>query len=297
MTIARDQEHYGVGVFRDLAIHQEYDLFITTDRYMEFANSHLSHFRYLKRDFLFRSGNFRDINYLSILSGRKEYEDKILIIGHSDIETNRIQAHILKHLGIKGVYSTNAKPSKNFLHPIPLGLTNNCDDSKLHRIFGNHSLLLSASKVSEFPTEFAPHLYVNFTSHNNRSARGALLKQLESLPKNFIVKHSSPDFSASGRINYLAECRKTNFVVCPEGNGVDTHRLWETLYMGGVPIVKKNAMLTPIIEGLPVVQVDKWSQINSAKFLENEWHRVQNLIWDKSRLSINYWRANFLNSI
>ena len=30
------------------------------------------------------------------------------------------------------------------------------------------------------------------------------------------------------------------YVVCPEGNGIDTHRLWEALYLRTIPIMQKN---------------------------------------------------------
>ena len=29
------------------------------------------------------------------------------------------------------------------------------------------------------------------------------------------------------------------FVICPEGNGIDTHRMWEALYLRTIPIIKK----------------------------------------------------------
>ena len=175
-----------------------------------------------------------------------------------------------------------------------MGLTNNCHDSPIRRIFGDHSLLLKASSASDFPEKFAPIIYINFTSSKNKRVRGLLLKQLTTLPKEYVVNRTLPDFSVSGRVKYLMQCRSSNFVLCPQGNGVDTHRLWETLYMGGVPIIKRNPMLTNLVDGLPIIQVDSWKQINSVKFLEEQWHQVQELSWDNSRLSINYWWDRFL---
>ena len=282
------------GVFQDLQALFDNDRFITTDRYLEFAERNHQDFYYVKRDFIFRSGNFRDIEYPTLTSRFNEYRSKVLIMGHSDLATNTAMARLLKLLGISRVFSTNSLPLQDFVHPIPLGLTNNCDDSPIHRIFGDHSLLLKASSVSDFPEKFAPIIYTNFTSSNNKRVRGLLLKQLTNLPKEYVVNRTLPDFSVSGRVKYLIQCRSSNFVLCPEGNGVDTHRLWETLYMGGVPIIKRNPMLTNLVDGLPVIQVDSWKQINSMNFLEEQWHQVQELSWDKSRLSIDYWWDRFL---
>jgi len=48
------------------------------------------------------------------------------------------------------------------------------------------------------------------------------------------------------------------FVAAVRGNGVDTHRLWETLYRGSIPIVEENAWSQSIKEfGFPVTLVEK----------------------------------------
>jgi hypothetical protein len=278
------------GVFRDLANIENLDQFISTDKYLDFVKNGLSTFRYVKRDYLFRAGQFRETVYPSFLSSLLEYREKILVVGHSDIPTTRIQSQILKSFGVNKVYATNIYSDQIFSFSIPLGLTNNCDDSPLHRLFGDNSLLLAASLSADFPEFFSPTLYVNFSASNNRSERGVLLKEITKLPKTHKVIVNDPDFTTSGRVKYLADCRAINFILCPEGNGVDTHRLWETLYMGGVPIIKKNPIMTPLVDHLPVVQVDSWKQIASIDFLESEWHRIQGMSWDSGRLTLNYWK-------
>ena len=43
--------------------------------------------------------------------------------------------------------------------------------------------------------------------------------------------------------NYIDNVYNHPFVVCPEGNGIDTHRIWECLYMNTIPICLKNINL------------------------------------------------------
>lgn len=58
---------------------------------------------------------------------------------------------------------------------------------------------------------------------------------------------------------------KCSFVACPAGVGVDTHRLWETLIIGRIPIIERLPPgMQPLVEGLPVVQVDSWHEVTSA---------------------------------
>ena len=92
-----------------------------------------------------------------------------------------------------------------------------------------------------------------------------------------------------GRVNYLANLRKVNFVLCPEGNGLDTHRLWETLYMGGVPVVTASMYLNSLYYQLPIVILDSWDGLLNSSKLEEKWHAVQELEWDESLLSQRYW--------
>jgi hypothetical protein len=51
------------------------------------------------------------------------------------------------------------------------------------------------------------------------------------------------------RLDYYAMLKKTKFVVCPPGRGKDTHRVYETLFFGGIPIIKRS-FLDPMYEKL-----------------------------------------------
>ena len=46
------------------------------------------------------------------------------------------------------------------------------------------------------------------------------------------------------------------YVIAPRGGGEDTHRAWEALYLGVVPIVK-HSPIDSVFEGLPVHFVDE----------------------------------------
>jgi len=52
---------------------------------------------------------------------------------------------------------------------------------------------------------------------------------------------------------------KYKFVVCPPGNGVDTHRLWEALYLGCIPITLKHRIYRDY--NLPIIQLNSWEEI------------------------------------
>ena len=85
------------------------------------------------------------------------------------------------------------------------------------------------------------------------------------------------------------------YVACPQGNGVDTHRFWEALYRGCVPIVLKSKWsLSLEYLNIPFLQLAKWQDFESEikKFEENFFgFNPLNLEF----LWLPYWR-NFLNN-
>jgi hypothetical protein len=63
--------------------------------------------------------------------------------------------------------------------------------------------------------------------------------------------------------NQLASRHK--FVLCMRGNGEDTHRFWETLYRGSVPVVKVSAWSKSMEAiGIPLISVKSW-EIDALK--------------------------------
>jgi hypothetical protein len=67
--------------------------------------------------------------------------------------------------------------------------------------------------------------------------------------------HEKLDFKV-----YLYKLHAYKFVLCPRGNGIDTHRFCEILLMGSVPIVERNG-LTDLYEKFPCIIVENFTDI------------------------------------
>ena len=52
-------------------------------------------------------------------------------------------------------------------------------------------------------------------------------------------------------------------VVCPRGNGLDAHRMWESLYLGRTIIVLAGP-LDPLWKGLPALVLQSWDELLDA---------------------------------
>lgn len=95
--------------------------------------------------------------------------------------------------------------------------------------------------------------------------------------------------------NYLDKIHSHKFVLCPEGNGIDTHRTWETLYVGSIPIEKRN-LNNKFYSDLPICFIDKWSDI-SEDFLNKEYDRITNTKWDLKKMDFFYWENEIKNKL
>jgi len=78
------------------------------------------------------------------------------------------------------------------------------------------------------------------------------------------------------------------FVLAPPGNGPDTHRLWEALALGCIPIVKRG-YLSAALADLPVLAVDDWREV-TAPLLERTLADFGARRFNFGRLYLEYWR-------
>lgn len=255
---------------------------ISSDLYLDHA-AHCPKCEYLKSDFFFRKGEWRG-GIEPPLYMRRNLSGMNLIVGHSDRSIHFPQRTLARFRGIRKLWGVNTEPQSNFAFSLPLGLTNNSDETSLHRLFGDTSHFLVADSTP-FRTDFDGSIYANFNVETNRSVRVPLLQLLS----NRRATIEKPELSAGGRIQYLRNLRSHSLVACPEGNGVDTHRLWETLYMGGTPVVISNKVIDTLVKDLPVLVLKNWSQINDVELVDTLWNELNTRNYSFEHLWSSYW--------
>ena len=72
---------------------------------------------------------------------------------------------------------------------------------------------------------------------------------------------------------YLETLAQFEFCVCVEGNGLDTHRFWECVYLKVVPICEKNAWTDVVKEIYPMIIVDDWNDLRSTHLHQIDWEK------------------------
>lgn len=87
---------------------------------------------------------------------------------------------------------------------------------------------------------------------------------------------------------YKDELMDHKFVVCPRGNGVDTHRMWEALYSGVIPVVIRHRTYSMLEGNLPILFVDSYEEVTET-FLQNAYDDFCHRTWNEQMLTVSWW--------
>jgi hypothetical protein len=97
--------------------------------------------------------------------------------------------------------------------------------------------------------------------------------------------------------SFFDKVSQYKMIVCPAGNGLDTHRLWEVLYCNRIPITFKvaNYKLYELYNKLPIILLNNIDQLLDKNFIMQEYNRCLSQVWDKSLLDVNLWIKTIQN--
>lgn len=135
-------------------------------------------------------------------------------------------------------------------------------------------------------------LYFNFSlettdnpftvSHKN------IRRQIEhTLQTNGFNKNKNGNFE-----EYMACLTTHKYCISPPGRGIDTHRTWECLMVGTIPIVLSSP-LDILFKNLPVIVVDNY-YIITEQYLLDKYDEIYNKTYDFSIVYSNYWKNKLL---
>lgn len=191
----------------------------------------------------------------------------ILIFHNSDYNFNKEYLILFQKLSkLKRIYTQNINIIDERVIPLPIGLANSQ---------WKHGDLNIFSEIYNLNIEKTNNIYFYFNKNTNKKIRNEcfeiLSKKLKwNIPMNFK--------------NYLLELKKHKFAICPEGNGIDTHRFWECLYLDVIPICKKNILVEYYSTKFPIILLENWEDLDEQILLE-KYERLPKI--DKNLLKLN----------
>jgi len=152
---------------------------------------------------------------------------------------------------------------------------------------------LTAEAISEARREARPRdkwLYVNFRPDTNPSLRGPVFEFFQKRREEWVSFEPPGERGNNGR--FLDQILRHRFVLCPPGNGVDTHRMWEALVAGAIPVVLRSQAMKPF-ESLPILFVEDYREV-TIELLEAAWAKVKTPEEVPVMMHEDFWAAQIL---
>jgi hypothetical protein len=130
-------------------------------------------------------------------------------------------------------------------------------------------------------------LYVNFRPQTNPSVRQPVFDYFARLSESESWITMEKGGAIGGNEEFLRNLLSHRFVLCPPGNGVDTHRMWESLAAGAIPVVLRSQAMEPFRE-LPILFVDRYEEVTLG-MLEEAARRISPASLDEPMLQSPFW--------
>jgi hypothetical protein len=205
------------------------------------------------------------------------FANKILISHNSDHPVNTVYSsckyHFAQNCEILNESNGDNNNKTEHIIPLPIGIENTqwFDASIFHEI----------RKMN--PIAKTKFIYFNFNINTHQSRK----KCFEQLHNIFDWNEHKP------KKEYFLELAKYKYAICPRGNGLDTHRIWECLYLNVIPIVIKNEH--PNIQNLPIIILNDWSEL-TGEYLSNINDTCVFTNLKTSKISLEYYK-NLIHSL
>lgn len=211
--------------------------------------------------------------------------DVVLISGNSDICVdddifNKRPPNISKW------FAQNALVNHEILEPLPIGIENRYPSIRDGHGIGWGDRVETKENVISNPPDikFSKFIYSNFNIETNPGHRSQIREIC--INTNFI-DWEEPNLSIE---TFFTKLLDYEAIVCAQGNGPgDNHRIYETLYMGRIPITFNKVMYEKLHYLFPVVLIEEINDLNNYEIMRKKIDEVKNKEWDKNTLSTDYW--------
>ena len=199
----------------------------------------------------------------------------VLITHYGDMEAG-LHHKILHHPLLIKWYGQNMRIISDKTLPIPIGLENSYWKST-----NMHTNILTIKQHSSNSKEKLLYLNFSLSTNPNRS------KIMNILLQNGFKKNNKLDW-----VHYIEDLSTHKFCISPKGNGVDSHRTWECLYLGVIPIIEKSNHMS-YFRDLPILFVDSYDVI-SIEYLNQIYNVFQHKSFNMEKLSLSYWNRKIM---
>lgn len=190
-------------------------------------------------------------NYSSFLQNLPKV--KVRLITHNSDSSFTLQ-HLepVKNI-VNKIYAINCILKESdypIIKKIPLGFVDTF--YKPHNFF---------SDIEKEKNQKSIFVYQNFSIGTNISERTKCSKVFEN--KDWVLKEQNLPPT-----EFYRQLSRSQYALSPEGTGIDCHRIYESIYLDCIPIIK-SCSLDDFYQKLPILMVEDWADISESYLKEN----------------------------
>lgn len=148
------------------------------------------------------------------------------------------------------IHSANGVVFGGKVHPFPHGI-----ERIMYEGYDHHEILKEFMSDEREPTKL-----LLVCHRDDTGARGSIKDLFKD--KEWVTVAPHLEYR-----DYLSAIKDHKFVLCPSGNGIESARNWETLYLGRIPVFKRHPYLEEMFKEFPSVFVDNFDQVTEELLL------------------------------
>jgi hypothetical protein len=198
-----------------------------------------------------------------------------LITHNSDFPINYHHLKYLENENLISWFAQNVNFKHKKLFSIPIGIANEIWQH------GDESVILDVMN-----TEFKKNnlIYCNFDVRTNFFERN---KCIQWMSNNSLDNSERKEFKI-----YLQELKNSFFCLSPNGNGIDCHKTWESMYLKTIPIVTKSINID-FYKDYPIFLIDSWEEFNFKEITIDLYKKIIN-DYSSEKLNFDFFRKKIL---
>jgi len=179
---------------------------------------------------------------------------------------------------LKFLFAQNADVRDDRIIPLPIGL----ERDKWYPELKKKDIIIELSDQVIDKTKL---VYLNVNINNNLTVRPGLYTLFQN--NNWCTVEQT--INGDSFKDFALKIKSHKFILCPDGNGMDTHRIWESLYLGSYPIVQRHYFTEEFSKHVPLLIVDNIRDVNE-ELLNRKYEEFKNRKWNWRYLKISYWK-------
>lgn len=188
-------------------------------------------------------------------------KNKFILISHNCDHPFTEKHYKLLEKYVKKVYTINNECSRDNVITIPIGF----------RDFPKNTYeIIKSIKVEKNKNILC---YQNYVINTNKIVRTEWYNKFSKKNWIFTIDENQRKKDNIDEFKFYKHLSSSKYVLSPQGEGIDCHRIYESIYFNSIPILKKgNKVMDKFYDKLPIIMVDDLNLI-TENFLTNNYKK------------------------